>query len=216
MTPAERQLYLGATEFIDADHPDVRALAAQLHRSSPRLTAVAAFDWVRDQVRYDPFTAMDPREQYRASAVLARRRGYCVQKAVLLAAVLRAAGIPSRLGFADVRNHKSPPGLRALMGTDLFVFHGYVELHLDGRWLKASPAFDADSTRKAGALLVELDGSNDAMLHPVDPAGHPYIEYVQSRGSFVDLPFVELQRAITETYPDLALLRPDGSANHLK
>jgi transglutaminase-like putative cysteine protease len=127
-----------------------------------------------------------------------------VQKAVLLAALARAAGIPSRLGFADVRNHKTPDWLREIMGTDLFVFHGYVELYLDGGWVKATPAFDAQSSRRAGALVVELDGTNDAMLHPVDPEGHPYIEYVQNRGWFADLPLDEIQRTFLETYPTAA------------
>lgn len=156
---------------------------------------------MRDQIRYDPRCALDAREAYRASVILERRRGYCVQKAVLLAALYRAAGIYARLGFADVRNHKTPERLRALMGTDLFVFHGYVEMWLDGRWLKATPAFDRQSTQLAGALLVTLDGDNDAMLHPVDPEGQPYIEYVQDRGSFADLPIDEILATLRATYP---------------
>jgi len=119
---------------------------------------------------------------------------------VLLAALGRAAGIPTRLGFADVRNHKIPEHMREMMGTDLFVYHGYVEFHLDGQWVKATPAFDAEATRRAGILPVELDGSNDAMLHPVDPEGHPFIEYVRDRGSFTDLPMDDIARTLLEVY----------------
>lgn len=191
---------LAATEFIDSDEPTVVALARSLQQPDPRATAVALFNWVRDHIRYDPYTSLDARHQYRASAVLARGSGYCVQKAVLLAALARACGIPARLGFADVRNHKVPAKLRQAMGTDLFVFHGYVELLLDGRWIKATPAFDAATTAKAGALLVELDGEHDATLHPVDPAGAPHIEYVRDRGSFLDVPFEEMRRVYTEVY----------------
>jgi transglutaminase-like putative cysteine protease len=193
--------YLASTEFIESAAPEITALAASLRRATPQETAVALFDWVRDEVRYDPWAAIDGREWYRATKVLERRSGYCVQKAVLLAALARAAGIPTRLGFADVRNHQSPPKLRELMGTDVFVFHGYVEFRLGERWVKATPAFDEGSSRKAGVLPVTLDGTNDAMLHPVDPRGHPYIEYIRDRGSFADLPFEELHRTIMETYP---------------
>ena len=191
---------LAPTEFIDCDAPTIRQRAEQLRQSSARDTAIALFDWVRDNILYDPYSAMAARAEYRASAVLANRRGYCVQKAVLLAAFGRACAIPSRLGFVDVRNHRMPERLARLMGTNLYVFHGYVELWLGERWVKATPAFDRDTTRKAGALLVELDGTNDAMLHPVDPQGHPHIEYVRDRGIYDDLPFEQLQTAIRETY----------------
>ena len=50
---------------------------------------------------------------YRASYVLEAGRAYCVPKAVLLAAVQRAAGVPTRLGFADVRSHVQSDTLRA-------------------------------------------------------------------------------------------------------
>lgn len=199
-SPESLQPYLAPTEAIDSDAESVVALARELDRGEPRATAVALFDWVRDNVRYDPWAAIDPVERYRASAVLERRSGYCVQKAVLLAALARAVGIPARLGFADVINHQSPPRLRAVMGTNLFVYHGFVELFLGGRWVKATPAFDAETSRKAGVLPVALDGDNDAMLHPVDPEGHPYIEYVRSRGSHADLPFDDIRAAIVETY----------------
>ncbi|MBN1771938.1 MAG: transglutaminase domain-containing protein, partial [Deltaproteobacteria bacterium] len=173
---------------------------AELRRDTPQATAVALFERVRDGVRYDPTAALDGRDSYRATQVLARRRGYCVQKAVLLAALARAAGIPARLGFADVRNHQSPAWLREAMGTDVFLFHGYVEFFLDGHWFKATPAFDAAAARKAGVLPVTLDGTHDAMLQPVDPRGHPYIEYLRDRGSFADLPMDEIERSFREFY----------------
>lgn len=201
---AELSALVRPTAFIESDAEPIVALARALDRGEPKATAVALFEWVRDNVRYDPKAALDPPELYRATAVLERRSGYCVQKAVLLAALCRAAGIPTRLGFADVINHKSPRWLREVMGTSLFVFHGYVELHLGGRWVKAAPAFDSEASRKAGVLPVVLDGDNDAMLHPVDPEGHPYIEYVGSRGSYDDLPIDEIRRAIVETYAPLA------------
>lgn len=193
--------HLQPTEFIESDAPAIVELAESLKGSTSRETAINAFNWVRDQIRYDPYTAMmDGREQYRATAILARGSGYCVQKAVLLAALCRAAGIPTRLRFADVRNHKNPPRMAELMGTNLFVYHGYVEMRLAGHWVKATPAFDQQATRKAGALLVELDGANDAMLHPVDPEGAPYIEYVRDRGPHDELPFDDLRATLIATY----------------
>lgn len=191
---------LGPTPYLESEAPEIVALAAESRRETPAATAAALFERVRDGVRYDPTAALDGRDSYRATRVLARRRGYCVQKAVLLAALARAAGIPARLGFADVRNHQSPAWLREVMGTDVFLFHGYVEFFLDGRWVKATPAFDAASARKAGVLPVTLDGTRDAMLQPVDPRGQPYIEYLRDRGSYADLPIEEIERSFREFY----------------
>jgi len=199
--------FLAPTEFIESEAPAIIQLASSLAGANAQQTAVAAFDWVRDNIKYDPYTAAGGREHYRATVILERGRGYCVHKAILLAAVCRAAQIPTRLGFADVRNHKTPESMKRLMGTDLFVFHGFVEVLLDGGWVKATPAFDPDSARKAGALLVELDGTNDAMLHPVDPEGHPHIEYIRSRGSYADVPLDEILKVFSEVYGQLDTTR---------
>jgi transglutaminase-like putative cysteine protease len=192
--------YIRPTRYIESDAAPVVELARSLVTGDPPRTAIALFDWVRDEIRYDPYCAVDPPEHYRATAILARRRGYCVQKAVLLAALGRSVEIPTRLGFADVRNHKTPARLLEMMGTDLFVYHGFVELHLDGRWVKATPVFDSATSERIGVLPVTLDGTNDAMLHPVDPEGHPFIEYVANRGTHADLPIDDIRRTLLETY----------------
>jgi transglutaminase-like putative cysteine protease len=152
--PEDLAPYLAATEFIDLDAPAIQTLARSLQRDSPQSTATALFDWVRDNIHYDPYVAIADRPAHRASAVLLRKRGHCVQKATVLAALARSSGIPTRLGFADVRNHKAPQKMLDLLGTNLFVFHGYVEFFLDGHWVKATPAFDAEVSRRAGVLPV--------------------------------------------------------------
>ena len=95
---------------------------------------------------------------------------------------------------------KCPPKLLDVMGTNLFVYHGFVEFYLSGRWVKATPAFDEATSRKAGVLPVSLDGDRDAMFHPVDPEGHPFIEYVRNRGSYADLPFDDIRKTLVEVY----------------
>ena len=129
--------YLRPTAFLDADHPRVRELAETATAGVTDNTerAVRLYYAVRDGLRYDPYSIDFSPEGCAASAVIARRRGYCVAKATVLAAAARAVGIPSRLGFADVRNHLATPRLREQMGTDVFYYHGYTELHLEGRWV---------------------------------------------------------------------------------
>jgi len=132
--------------------------------------------------------------------VLARTSAYCIPKAVLLSALCRAAGIPARLGFADVRNHLQSEKLRERMGTDLFLYHGFSEIWLDGQWRKVSSAFNKELCERFGTKVLELDGATDALMHPFDVSGNRHMEYVRQRGSFVDLPFDEIMAAFDETY----------------
>jgi transglutaminase-like putative cysteine protease len=109
----------------------------------------------------------------RASSVLAAGHGWCVTKAALLAAACRAAGIPARPGFADVRNHLSTERMRQTMTTDVFAWHGYTDIWLDGAWRKATPAFNVELCERFGLLPLEFDGQADSIYHPFDPRGQP-------------------------------------------
>ena len=204
---------LGPTDFIDSDHPMVVALSARAVAglSDDRARAVALYGAVRDEVRYDPYRIEHSRGGFRASRCLETGQGFCITKAVLLAAAGRAAGIPSRLGFADVRNHLTTAKLRETMGTDLFVFHGYTEMHLDGRWVKATPAFNLSLCEKFGVKPLEFDGVTDSVFHPLDTAGRRHMEYVQDRGSYADLPYADIFAAWEQVYgSDFAGRDEDG------
>ncbi|OIJ28051.1 transglutaminase-like domain-containing protein [Nocardioides luteus] len=195
--------FLEATEFLDIEHEAVRTFAAASigDARTDRDKAKRLFAAVRDQVWYDPYTVSDDPAHYRASFVLQAGRAYCVPKAVLLTAVCRAAGIPARLGFADVRNHLQTEALRARMGgTDLFVYHGYSSLHIDGRWLKATPAFNTELCARFGVPPVEFDGEHDALMHAFTADGTQHMEYVRERGVFDDLPLVTILAELRDTY----------------
>lgn len=193
---------LAATPCIDADHPAVQAFArAHAPGHSGRERAVALYRAVRDGLRYDPYRIDLSDHGMKASTALAQGHGWCVPKAVVLTAVARAAGIPARLGFADVRNHLSTEKLRQTMKTDVFVWHGYTELWLDGAWRKATPAFNLSLCEKFGLLPLEFDGIHDSLYHPFDRAGNQHMEYVNERGSFEDLPLEQIRATFAEIYP---------------
>lgn len=189
MTPETLQ----PTTFIDSDHPAVRAFATEhAHGANERERAVALVYAVRDGFRYDPYRIDLSPVGMKASTVLANGYGWCVPKATLLAAVCRAAGIPARLGFADVRNHLSTERMRQTMQTDLFIWHGYAELWLEGAWRKATPAFNLGLCQKFGLLPLDFDGVHDSIYHPFDAAGNRHMEYVNDRGTFDDLPLARI------------------------
>ncbi len=203
--PDDLARWLAPGRFVECDAPSVVAFAARATAGAvdPVERAVRLFYAVRDGIRYDPYGASDRAEDYRASAIVGRPTGFCIPKAILLTAVARAAGIPARLGFADVRNHFQSEKLRARMGTDLFVFHGYAELWLEGRWLKATPAFNVELCERFGVPPLEFDGRSDALFQPYDAAGRRSMEYVRERGTFDDLPFDEMVAAFREHYAGL-------------
>lgn len=197
--------YLRPTEFVDCDHADVVAYAesATADAVDPVERAIRLFYRVRDGIRYDPYTFTLQREQYRASNVVHRDKAFCVPKAILLVAACRASGIPARLGFADVRNHLQSEKLRKVLQTDLFAFHGYGEVHLDGRWVKATPAFNAELCEHFQVRPLEFDGRTDALFHEYSADGRRHMEYVRDRGTHADLPFEEMLRVFWETYGHL-------------
>jgi transglutaminase-like putative cysteine protease len=194
--------WLAATPSVDHEHPRVRGFVAthDVTGADPRTRAVALYYAVRDLVRYDPYAIDLSTAGLAASRALETGRGWCVTKAVLLAACCRAIGVPARLGYADVKNHLSTARLRELMRTDEFRWHGYASLLLEGRWVKATPAFNVELCAKFGLHPLEFDGRGDSLYHPYDRAGRQHMEYLRYRGEFADVPAAEIRADFTAFY----------------
>ncbi|MGN6872325.1 MAG: transglutaminase-like domain-containing protein [Solirubrobacteraceae bacterium] len=195
--------YLAATAYIDVGHPSVRAFADRAVgvAETDRERISRLFTAVRDEIRYDPYQlSHDPRD-YVASNVISRGVAYCIPKAVVLTAAARSLGIPARLGFSDVKNHLQSPKLAERMGTDVFMFHGYTELHMDGAWRKATPAFNAELCERFGVPPLTFDGSTDALLHQFAADGSAYMEYIRDRGVYADLPLASILEVFAAAYP---------------
>jgi len=206
--------YLAPTYYMNFHHPSVRAYAEATVDGidDPVERAVRLYYAVRDDIRYDPY-AMDLRpEAFRASYCLDTGRGFCIQKGVLLAATLRACSIPARLGFADVINHLATERFLDLIETNLFIYHGFVEMHVGGKWVKATPAFNMGLCEKFHVLPLEFDGRTDSLFHPFDAKGQRHMEYVDQRGTFADLPFRDIERDFLALYPKY--FAQDGDDHH--
>lgn len=201
-TAAADETYLEPAACIDSDHPDVIAFArARAGDGDDKARAIRLYYAVRDDFRYAPYSVELTPEGMKASAVLKRGDGFCITKATLLAAACRAVGIPARLGFADVRNHLATERMRREMDTDLFIYHGFTEILLNGEWVKATPAFNLSLCEKFGVLPLEFDGEHDSVFHPFDAAGQRHMEYVRDHGSFADVPLDVIVEAFVTAYP---------------
>lgn len=196
---------LAPSAFIDSDNLEIRGFAHRLagDLAEPRAIAQRLYYGVRDEILYDPYRDFVSPDTYRASACLRAGRGFCIAKAALFAAAARAVGIPARIGLADVRNHLASPRLRALMGSDVFIFHGYGALFLGGRWVKATPTFNVSLCEKFGVEPLIFDGRSDALFHPFDRAGRRHMEYLADHGTFDEVPVTRVIEAFRQRYPRL-------------
>ncbi len=204
MSAAPSPATLAPTPLIDSDHPAVVEFARRATATDARERAIELYYLVRDEFRYDPYRVDLSVEGLRASRVLECGYGWCVPKAALLAAAARAAGIAARVGYADVRNHLSTERLRRILQTDLYIWHGYTELWLDGEWVKATPAFNLSLCERFGIHPLDWDGRADSIYHPYDVEGRRHMEYVNQRGTFDYVPVAQIAADFTAVYPGWA------------
>jgi len=196
------KLYLMPTYTIDSTHPAITKLAAKLtgDLQEPREKAITLFKYVRDNIDYSMYEFSEDEESLRASNVLLKGKGWCVQKAILLTALGRAAGIPSRLVVASIINYRAPKEVWEYMGTNIFFPHAYNQFYLDDRWIKTAATFNRDLCERIQVPVVEFDGYNDAALPEKDLNGNPYIEYVDEYGYYHDFLMKMFLPKIREMY----------------
>jgi transglutaminase-like putative cysteine protease len=195
--------YTEAGEFIDSGDADVQAFSRKATAGAGDAVsrAVKLYYAVRDEILYDPYYAGEEKRYFRASDCLRAGRGFCIPKAALLAAAARCAGIPARVAYADVRNHLSTKKLLELVGGDLFIWHSFTELHLEGRWVKATPAFNLSLCQRFGVRPLEFDGRQDSLFHEYDQGGRRHMVYVRQRGHYADVPYEAILADFRKTYP---------------
>ncbi len=199
------QEYLQPTEFLNYDDASVREFAERnsAGATTEREKAVKLYYAVRDGFQYNPNILDLRREGLKASDLLKRNRGYCVEKAVLLAASARAVDIPSRLSFYIVRNHIATDKLEKILKKNYLVFHGAAELFIDGKWLKTTPAFNKNLCKYLNVEPLEFDGSADSIFQEFDKSGNVFMEYLHEYGAFDDLPYQLYLDELRKHYPHI-------------
>ena len=212
----ELERYTATGEFVDSGDADVREFAKKAAASARDdvSRAVKLYYAVRDEILYDPYYGGEERRYFRASDCLRAKRGFCIPKAALLAAAARSIGIPARMAYADVRNHLSTKKLLELMGGDLFIWHSFTELYLQGRWVKATPAFNLSLCERFGVRPLEFDGRNDSLFHEFDREGRRHMEYVRERGNYPDVPYEAIIADFKKTYPRWMMLVSEGKSGN--
>ncbi|CAN5433391.1 transglutaminase family protein [soil metagenome] len=197
--------YLKPTQFVDSDNPAIIAFAHEVVGESTDAVeqVVKLYYAVRDRFPYNPYEVDLSNHGLKASTALNRGYGYCVEKANIMAASARALGIPSRFGFADVRNHIGSGKLMQVLRTNLLAFHGYVELYVNGKWVKATPAFNKTLCEKLQVQPLEFNGLEDSIFQENDGPDGKFMEYVFDHGTFADIPQEYMIEVLRNHYPHL-------------
>ncbi|HMN89583.1 MAG TPA: transglutaminase family protein [Saprospiraceae bacterium] len=195
--------YLTATKFINSDHPKIRAFAEKITNGSraPIQKAVRIYYAVRDGWKYNPYNISLQDDALLASNILQKEDGHCIDKAVLMIALLRAAGVPARLCLAKVCNHIAAERMTEAFGTDELTPHGYVEVWLNERWVKATPAFNKELCEKLGVAPLDFDGQHDSVFQEFDRAGGQFMAYLEEYGCFDDVPLDFIYDNMKAHYP---------------
>lgn len=189
--------YLESTEYIDWKAPEVQAKAKSLAAGAdcPELVAEKCFVFVRDQIKHSWDYECDP-VTCKASDVLKHGTGYCYAKSHLLAALLRANGIPAglcyqRLTISD--DGDGPPfclhGLNALYLEE----HGWYRVDARGNKEGVSADFCPPTERLAFPIIS--DGEADLPEIWAQPI-LPVIEVLQERKTY---------KEVADNLPDIQL-----------
>lgn len=181
---------LAATSVIDHEHPLVRDTTLQLidGRSTPVDRMTTLFRWVRDEIAYDMAPDLSDRGSWRASDTIGRGWGFCQQKAVLLTAMARAAGVPAVLAYQSVIEHRLPDRFEVYLPEKRMRPHGLSAVWIDGRWQQLDPSLHREMCDRRGLQLVEWVPGENALLPQLDLAGQPHCTIEEDLGMYDDLP----------------------------
>lgn len=199
---------LQPTEFLDYESDTVREFVAKtLPEGGAGMSDIerarALYYAVRDGIHYEVYGADLSRDGLKASSTIERGMGFCIHKSAVYAAAVRAVGIPSRLYYGDVCNHLASPRLEELMGGKVFAFHALTLIHLEGKWVKTTPVFNALLCRMYKIKPLDFDGRQDSMYHPYDEDGRRHMEFLRSHGEFDDVPYDKVVGGIRQAHPRL-------------
>lgn len=167
--------YLTSTDIIDWQTPSVLTLAESLREHTDTLTTANCFTFVRDEIPHccDITTTAIP---LTASEVLSARTGFCYAKSHLLAALLRANGIPSGFGYVRLVEPRTATG---------FALHGFNWVHLD----------------EYGWLRIDARGNNGKVSSSFSPPDEVMAYYPEKDGEyFLERNFANPLHAVVKAY----------------
>ncbi len=203
------QEYLSSSPEMDFEDGSVSDFYHSIHFSgNQKQDAIAIYLAVRDGFLYDPYHLDLRPEQLKASVIVSKKRAWCVEKALLAATLFRKHGFPARLGFGIVKNHIGVEKLLHYLRNERIVFHGFVEVFIENKWVKCTPAFDQRICKLSNVSPLEWNGEEDSLFQAYNLNGERSMEYLHFYGSFETIPFELMQSEMQKYYPHLFHKQP--------
>jgi len=199
--------YLEETFHFDFSHKHIQKIYNQL-KGSEALTdkefAIKAYLFVRDNWHYYPYRISLIENDWKCSEIILHKQGHCIDKVIILISLLRAAQIPARLGLAKVKNHIAVDQIVQKFGTDVLVPHGYAEIYLNKKWIKATPAFNKELCDKLNVNVLDFNGEHDSLFQEFDRTGNAiFMEYLEDYGTFNKVPLTFMHKLLVDHYPQI-------------
>ncbi len=159
--------FLAASVVVDHHHPAVREFSAKVRRSTEIETVRSAYEAVRDRFPHS-YDIGAQEVSLSASDVLGNGHGICFAKAHLLAATLRACGIPAGFCYQRLLLDDPDPSRTCLHGFNA------VWLRDLGRWHRL------DARGNKPGIEATFDLSCERLAYPVRPGlgEHDYSEVI--------------------------------------
>ena len=196
--------YLKETYFFDHSHSQIQKLVEDFRGlSSVQEQIEAVYLHIRDQWRYDPFDIGLTPAHFKASHIVARSKGHCIDKSILYITALRALEIPARLRLAKVKNHIAVESLVDKLGTNAIAPHGLAEVYFQNQWTKCSPAFNKELCARYNVGVLDFNGTEDSIFQEYNNEELKFMDYVEDYGSFPDIPFEFIVETFKSNYSKL-------------
>lgn len=192
--------------FYDTSNPKIQSIKelfeAKAYNSEIEL-AQDVYEYVRDSWQYSPLRLSLIEEEYSSNYLANRPQGHCIDKSILLITILKSLNIEARLGLAKVKNHIAAERIVEFLGTDVLVPHGYVEIYLEDKWVKATPAFNKTLCEKLNVPVLDFNGREDSIFQSFSNDGTQFMEYIEDYGSFDTVPLELIESLLHSYYPIL-------------
>lgn len=172
-------------QFMDYSHPLVAAAARTLTKgySDPWDKISGIFNFVRDKITYNFAPNLAGPEDFKASRIIKARQGFCHQKAILSAALLRAVEIPSALYFQDIIDY---PLLKSrykeYIPSGILYYHGLTAVFVDGTWFRLDGTLDSALCRRRGYRLSIVKHGRETLLPDTTESGKKHFEILKEHG----------------------------------
>jgi transglutaminase-like putative cysteine protease len=204
MNQQENKMLINPTVHLDYLSEEVKKFLVDLNLTelSDKEKVILIYNKVRDHFLYDPYRLDLRSNELVASKILKKKRAWCVEKSIVMAACLRSINIPCKLGYANVINHIGTEKLVDILKSQTIACHGYVNIYIDDKWVKATPSFDKRICKLLKVSPLEFNGEEDSLFQEFRE-NEQFMEYEKYLGEYSDVPVEMINKEMKKNYPHL-------------